>query len=54
MNRCNECNSTDIVRHGKYRSRKGTFQKYKCNHCGHFMIGELIPDINKRKKTIRR
>lgn len=31
---CKNCGSTRTVKAGKYRNRKGLFQKWKCNDCG--------------------
>lgn len=39
---CDKCGSTDVVRDGKYRTKVGTYQAYRCNNCHGWSRGRVL------------
>ena len=50
--KCNSCGSTHIVKNGSWNTQTQTYQKYKCQSCGHNMRSRKADPKTREEKAI--
>lgn len=49
---CPRCAHRHVIKHGKYTTKAGKYQKYQCNKCAHiFKDTKMIKDVDTKKPT---